>query len=69
MCGRRLACFVTHFFAIPTPGFAKHVVHSDMSIAAQGLLGFVATCLLNFASYCNHGVSSYSLLAFIIMEL
>ena len=73
ICGRGLACFVTHFLTILHLGldraFAKHVVHSDASIVAHGLFGSVAACLLNLASYCNQGVSSYSLLAFIIMEL
>ena len=48
---------------------AKHVVHRDASITAQSLFGSVAACRLNLASYCNHGVSSYSSLALMMIEL
>ena len=48
---------------------AKHVVQSEASIVAQGLSDCVAACLLNLASYSSHGVSSYSSLALIIIEL
>ena len=48
---------------------AKQVVHKDASIVAQDLPGSVAACLLNLASYCSRGLSSYSLLALIIIEL